>query len=88
MSVVIPHWDDLPAEVRDRLINLAGSNGIDINDTNPLTQARTDPDCPGLFLLSQRACEMMVFELYTVLYLGLERLQKEHRENAGPTRSP
>lgn len=88
MSVVIPHWNDLPDEVRRRLIGLASSHGIDINSTHPKTRPDVSPEHPGMYLLNRDMAENLVFEIYTFLYHDMERcrLQREHRENAGLTR--
>jgi len=89
LPVVIPHWDDLPEMVRDRLIGLASSHGIDINSVHPKTRPDTSPEHPGMYLFNRHMAESLVFEIYTFLYHDMERhhLQKEHKENAGLTRS-
>lgn len=90
MTVMIPHWDDLPPEVRDPLIAIATSHGININSTHPKTRPHVSLERPGMYLLNRDMAESLIFEIYTFLYRGMERhhLQKEHRENASPTRSP
>ena len=66
MTVMIPHWDDLPTEVRDRLVSVADSHIVDISVARKLTH-----------------------DFYKFLYYDMlvYHAQKEHRENASPTRS-